>query len=426
MHVAHFIHRYPPARGGSEAYFERLSRWLYARGHDVTVWTTTAIDLTAFWSANGRRLRAGVSREAGVTVRRYEPAYWFAQRPMLKVLSYLPAAAWQCWTQACNPVAARMLYDALSDAGPCDAVHASAFPYAWPLMCGLRLARRKKAPYLLTPFLHAGDPDDPHDRTRRAYTSRAMRYLLRAADVVFVQTEIEGEAVRSLGIPFDRIILQGMGVDPAECNGGDAQRARADWNVPSGKVVVAHLANLSHAKGTIDLLRAARRAWERGAGFDLVLAGPQMPDFRRFWQDYAPKERVRILGELDETRKRDFYAGIDVFCLPSRSDSFGLVLLEAWANAKPVVAYRAGGVAELVRHERDGLLARCGDVDGLAEALLKLERDRDQREAYGLAGQARVGREFVWEEKLQKVEAALVNVSIRADDRVARNTSVPS
>ena len=72
------------------------------------------------------------------------------------------------------------------------------------------------------------------------------------------------------------------------------------------------------------------------------------------------------LGLLTDAQKRDFFAGLDVFALPSRSDSFGLVLPEAWANGAPVVGYRAGGVAWVIRHEQDGLLVKCGDVEGLA------------------------------------------------------------
>ena len=54
MRVAHFIQRYPPALGGSEAYFARLSRYLAAQGDQVTVFTSNAVDLEAFWSRRGR------------------------------------------------------------------------------------------------------------------------------------------------------------------------------------------------------------------------------------------------------------------------------------------------------------------------------------------------------------------------------------
>jgi glycosyltransferase involved in cell wall biosynthesis len=112
---------------------------------------------------------------------------------------------------------------------------------------------------------------------------------------------------------------------------------------------------------------------------------------------------VRRLGVLDSQEKRDFYAGLDIFSLPSRSDSFGLVLLEAWANGKPNVAYRAGGVAEVIRHEQDGLLVRCGDVDELTQALARLLTNAELRCFLGQNGLGRIHREFRWQDKLEKV-----------------------
>src|SRR5262249_31498853 len=150
------------------------------------------------------------------------------------------------------------------------------------------------------------------------------------ADRIFVQTELEYEALRARGFPADQLVLQGLGVDPGDCTGGHRQDARTNWGVAPDDIVVGHLANLSAEKGTIDLLHAAQRAWQQGSHFPLVLAGPAMPNFRRFWKNYPFAERVRCLGVLTEQQKRDFFAGIDLFALPSRSDSFGLVLLEAW------------------------------------------------------------------------------------------------
>src|SRR5206468_4640584 len=132
--------------------------------------------------------------------------------------------------------------------------------------------------------------------------------------------------------------------------------------------------------------------WPRQPGVRLILAGPEMPNFRRFWKSVAasiPPGAVQRLGILSEAEKRDFFAALDVFALPSRSDSFGLVLLEAWANGLPNLAYRAGGIADLVRHEDDGLLAPCGDVAALAAMLLRLIEDSALRRRLGDAGQAR-------------------------------------
>jgi glycosyltransferase involved in cell wall biosynthesis len=403
LRVAHFVQRYPPALGGAEAYFARLGRALAQGGHDVTVFTTAALDLEAFWSPGGRCLPPGVCREDGVEVRRYPLWRFPGRRYFLKALSFIPHRLWQCLTLPCNPISWRMWADAGRGRHRFDVVHATAFPYAWPIACGLRLAQRLRVPLFLTPFLHLGDPDDPRDRTRASYTSAALLALTRAAQRIFVQTELERNALAEHGIAPEKLVLQGMGVAAAECTGGNRDGIRASWGVKTGEVAIGHLANKSEAKGTVDLLRAAQLAWEGGARFHLVLAGPEMPSFTRFWKDFQLSDRVRRLAVLGDNEKRDFFAGLDVFALPSRSDSFGLVLLEAWANGLPNVAYRAGGVAEVIRHERDGLLVRCGDINGLAEALQRLAADAGLRHRLGEEGRSKTIEEYSWEEKLDVV-----------------------
>jgi glycosyltransferase involved in cell wall biosynthesis len=403
MRVAHFVQRYPPALGGSEAYFARLSRYLTQQGDQVTVFTTTAYDLEAFWSTRGRCFRSGRSVQDGVEIRRY--ALWRcpAQRRVLKVLSLIPHPPWQRLTLSCNPIAWGMWCDAGHPDQTCDLVHATAFPYGWTLACALRMARRLRVPFVVTPFLHLGDPSDPHDRTRRAYVAPALLSLLAEAERIFVQTEVERTALLERGFPPERLVLQGMGVVTGHCTGGDRRKARAEWGVADDEVVIGHLANLSEEKGSVDLLRSVERAWRAGHRFHLVLAGPEMPNFRRVWSRYASASCVRRLGVLDERRKRDFFAGMDLFALPSRSDSFGLVLLEAWANGKPNVAYRAGGIAGVIRDGQDGLLVRCGDRKGLADALIRLSQDSELRRRLGTAGCQRLQKEFRWEDKLELI-----------------------
>lgn len=416
MHVAQFVHRYPPALGGAEAYTARLCEYLAAHGDCLSVWTTTAVELSDFWRA-GRvsppsvQLHSGGLRPplARLRVLRFLPAHFPLRRYVLKTLSLLPVRRWQCLTAPCNPVCPGMWREVGRYSGPLDAVHATAFPYSFPIACGLRLARRRGVPFFLTPFLHLGDPADPQDRTRRQFTAPHLRWLLRQADGVFVQTQMERDTAVSLGVPVERVHLQGLGVDPAECTGGNCDRTRLAWGVQPGEVVVGHLANNSAEKGTVDLLRAAEVAWHRGHRFRVVLAGPEMPNFRAFWDGFPAKYRVTRLGVLSDHQKRDFFAGIDVFALPSRTDSFGLVLLEAWANGKPNLVYRAGGPAQLVRDGQDGLHARCGDVTELAEQLTRLVANANLRRALGESGLSRISREFRWADKLELVRTVLVS-----------------
>ena len=394
MRVAHFVQRYPPALGGSEAYFARLSRHLAAVGDTVTVFTTTALDLEAFWSLRARCLASGIEIDQGVEVRRYRMLRWPGRRYLLKPLSLIPFRTWQCLTLPCNPIAPGMWRDAGRGEPMFDLVHATAFPYAWPIVCAARMARRRRIPLLVTPFLHLGDPENPRDPSRRAYLSRPLLHLLRQANRVFVQTPSERNALLQKGFPADRLVLLGMGVDPVECTGGSRDKVRHAWGVQADEVVIGHLANNSEEKGTVDLLRAAEKCWEAGKRFHVILAGPEMPNFRSFWINYGQNVPVQRLGVLDESQKKDFFAGIDIFALPSRSDSFGIVLLEAWANGKPNLAYRAGGIADVIRHESDGLLVRCGDVASLAESLGRLVADEPLCRRLGEAGLGRLRTEF--------------------------------
>src|SRR5262245_13551186 len=108
MRIAHFVQRYPPALGGSEAYFARLSQSLVDAGHQVTVHTTAALDLEAFWSTRGKCFRPGVERKDGVEVHRHALWRMPGHRRLLKLLSFVPHKPWRCLTQPCNPIAPSM------------------------------------------------------------------------------------------------------------------------------------------------------------------------------------------------------------------------------------------------------------------------------------------------------------------------------
>jgi glycosyltransferase involved in cell wall biosynthesis len=364
-------------------------------GDVVTTWCSTAVELSEFWSGQSPRTAVG-----GL-LRKYCPAVFPLRRYLLKALSLLPHRRVQCLTSPCNPVCPGMWRDAGRFDGPLDAVHATAFPYSFPIVCGLRLARRRGVPFFLTPFLHLGD-----ERTRKQYTAPHLHWLLKQADRIFVQTKLERDAVRDLGVNPDRVVLQGLGVDPREVNGG--------MRSASEEPVVGHLANASFEKGTVDLLKAAAKLWERGERFRVLLAGPSMPSFEVFWKSFPFQDRVTRLGAITDSQKRDFFASIDAFALPSRSDSFGLVLLEAWANAKPNLVYAAGGPGEIVRHGIDGLHSNIGDVNDLAEKMSRLVKDAPFRERLGEAGRRRLQREFDWTDKLEIVRRELHGFKTRS------------
>src|SRR5262249_6432417 len=93
--------------------------------------------------------------------------------------------------------------------------------------------------------------------------------------------------------------------------------------------------------------------------------------------------RVTFAGAVREDELYQHYADADIVCMPSRYESFGLVLVEGMMFGKPVVGCAVGGMVEIVEEGGNGLMAKPGDADSLAECLARLIGDAELRRRYG-------------------------------------------
>jgi glycosyltransferase involved in cell wall biosynthesis len=128
----------------------------------------------------------------------------------------------------------------------------------------------------------------------------------------------------------------------------------------------------------------------------------------------SSRERCRLLGFISEGDKRDLLAAGDVFAMPSRTESFGIVYLEAWLYKKPVVGAHAGAVPEVIRDGQDGLVVPFGDVPRLAEAIRSLLKDREQACRLGEAGYQKTIAEYTWDKKYAVLEAVYEELALES------------
>ena len=143
------------------------------------------------------------------------------------------------------------------------------------------------------------------------------------------------------------------------------------------------------------MLEAAERAWSSGTRFTLILAGTEMPSFTRRWETYRLREHVVNLGPLSDEQRRDFYAAIDIFALPSYVESFGISPLEAALNHAAVIAYDHGGPGQIFKDGESARLIPVGDIEQLAEGLTAVVSDGAKRQRLAVAG-AEVARRHSW------------------------------
>lgn len=118
--------------------------------------------------------------------------------------------------------------------------------------------------------------------------------------------------------------------------------------------------------------------------------------FRTLADRLGLQDRVQFHESVSQERMMSLLSDCDVLALPSKTEGWGLALMEAMACGKPVVASRVGGIPELVRDGMDGTLVNACDVLGLAEAIVELLSDARMRERMGRAGKERV-RQFSWD-----------------------------
>jgi glycosyltransferase involved in cell wall biosynthesis len=403
MRILHTNAAYAPFVGGAETYLQAMSERLARDGHSVTVATTDATSVQCFWDPRQPRVRERKVHINGVDVVR-------------SPVRHLPGSPWSFYVLrrlatdlARLPFEAKSIFDAIAPAMPrvpgmertleelspgFDLVHGVNISIEWPLIAGRRYAKRHGLPFVATPLLHVGERE-----VQRFYTMPHQLGALRDADRVVAMTDIEARGLAEQGIAPGRIVRLGAGVDLGRLQGGDAARFRVGYGVDGP--VVTFVGAVTDDKGIVHLLRAMQHLWAEGSRATLVIVGRSIKpsSFEREYEGLTDSHRSRIrrMGPVSDSQKQDILAATDVFAMPSRVDSFGIVYLEAWAYRVPVVGCRAGGVPDVIDDGRDGVLVPFGDPAALASAVGSLLADPDRRRAMGQLGRTKVEAHFTWD-----------------------------
>lgn len=389
---------YWPFRGGAASYVQGVAERIVKEGHEVTVYTTDIGEIEHLWTKGKRRLPPGeeVIREVRVVrfpVRRlpFSPRSYRAMQRATLELSRLPFPMESLLWRLCRytpwvPAVKRKLNSAEERV---DLVHGVGLLFASLLGEAHRYAHRMRVPFILTPLIHLGPLE-------AFYTMPHQMQLLRHSEAIVVLTEEERKFLIAKGVSGNKILVIGPGIDLEIISQGDPRRFREKHGVR--RPFVLFLGTLSLDKGAIHLLEAMRRLWKEGHDLDLVLAGPPMDHFLEHHSSLGPQERPRchLLGTISEEEKRDLLAASEMLVLPSRSESFGIAYLEAWAAKKPVIASRIGCLPEVIQEGVDGYLVPFGDVQAIAEAVLALWQDENERKRLGEGGYSRVLRSYTW------------------------------
>jgi alpha-1,6-mannosyltransferase len=375
MHLVDTTLFYSPTSGGVKRYLSAKHAWLAAH----TSWEHTIV-------VPGRETE--LERGGRCTLSGYPVPWTFNYR--------LPL----------NPRRWLRLLDALE---PSIIEAGDAFHPAW---CAWRVAQRRGIP--LVAFFHSNLPQLFGRRVGGSLTEPLIRRYVRALyehfDLVFAPSRVTCEYLNALGVPH--AVHQPLGVDTEVFNPARRRAAalRERLGLPARARVLVYAGRFAGEKNLPVLLQAIARL---GDPYHLLLIGSG--------REARPAPRVTMMPyRRDSLELAQWIASADAMVHAGAEETFGLVILEAMACGRPVVAARAGAFPEVI-DESVGTLAKPYSGASMAEAIAALyERDLDE---VGAAGRARVLRQFTWDRSFHRQMATYASL-VGAPRRAAAGTEI--
>ena len=263
----------------------------------------------------------------------------------------------------------------------------------WDLRVSTPLARSLACPQIIHVHYNVGPALGPG----------VVETLRQAHMVIAVSDFIRDDAI-SHGVQPGRVhaIYNSIAVPPTQSPHellAIRQDVRAELGLPGDAFLVGMVGRLSPSKGQQQLMEAMLPLLKADRRVHLILAGSEYPArngmsnrIMRTAQEHNVHSQVRLLGyRADVPRILD---ALDLFAHPTRQDPCPLAVLEAAAHGLPVVAWREGGTATLVRDQETGLLVEPMDINGLTSALRRLITDQGLRMTMGKMARERVASVF--------------------------------
>ena len=168
------------------------------------------------------------------------------------------------------------------------------------------------------------------------------------------------------------------------------RRARVVQNcADGGNIRVLTMSRMVQGKGFEDVV-ASIPLVATSARFFFAGSGPREQYLRLMLSRKGLQNRVEFLGWVNDDQKEELLPNMDIFCLPSQYDSFGMVYVEAMACGLPVIALRSGAIPDVVIDGETGILVEPNDINSLVRAIDSLANNSELRTQMGTKGRQTV------------------------------------
>lgn len=396
MKICHVVVIYLPGiLPGCSKYAQDITTGFIERGHSVTVLTARSVTgrgwIDPLFGQYSSKEEEAIN---GVRVRRLKTRWQITLTTHLlrKIANgFLPRSVEDILSLLSTGPYLSSLDDEFTKEGY-EIIHAPAFPFGLMWLVG-KACKSLEIPYICTPLVHFEDPRHQNPLLWKA---------LQGAAAVIACSNYEREGMINRGIHRSRIHLIPMGINLDEWQGVDGKRFREKHGL-EGKKIILFAGTKAYDKGVLHLLQAVDDLSHKVKDLAFVSIGLSTREWRREKSTFH-HDNLLDLGYVSDEEKQDAFDACDLFAMPSRYDSFGIVYLEAWRCGKPVIGAKVGAIPEIIQDEKDGLLVEFGNVDQLAASLLYLLNRPALCKEMGERGKERVIKELNWRKNLPLLE----------------------
>lgn len=235
-----------------------------------------------------------------------------------------------------------------------------------------------------------------------------VRRILSKADLVLPLTDHMERVIKSI-CPGARTYVVGEGIEIGMCS--STRKAKLP------KESVLFLGRLTELKGVKYLIEAFSEVREKRPDAHLVIAG--YGELEENLKEQAKKqgtEGITFKGKVERKDVPGYMKACEVFVLPSISEGFPLVILEAMSCGAPIIATGVRAMPEIVKDGKNGLLVKPRDPKGLARCILQLLGDRRLRESMS-RNNIEFSKGYSWENISRKIESKIIEICSKKCNR---------
>lgn len=241
------------------------------------------------------------------------------------------------------------------------------------------------------------------------FKSSTLRTVAEAACTIVVSDAV-GASLRT-ALPGARIvtIYDPVELDRVEAALPERERMRKELRATDDEILVGLFGRVVPWKGQLEFVEACIAALKHNPKIVAVIVGSVSDGSAGYMREVEQaidrsgfRDRFRLTGYRTDVEA--MYAAMDIVVHASTSpEPFGMVIPEAMAAGKPVIATAAGGPREIVTEGVDGLLVEPGDVGQMRDAILRLAADPNERKELGSRGRATVAERFTVERHVAEI-----------------------